>query len=203
VLDDFARVREEKQTAPPTVAELRENLLERVEIALSGLQFTNPAQILRKQIVTETAAPMEIRIIYLSDEKIDAERKRELAEKIRRDLNFEDATVNFERVPVKIGEMNFSRNQSALSVSGMLLLDFAGRTMRENPSLILEMTKNPRKGEREEVSAARIKAVADFLETRWQIPPEKIKGIDGAATAVRLTFATDDGQKETETALKQ
>lgn len=203
VLDALRRSREEKPViAPPqTVAELQENLLERVEIALSGFELPPPAQILRKQIVTGAATPLEIKIIYLSDARIAPETEKALLEKIRQSLGYEAATVSFERVPAEIGEISFNRNQPALPMLGMMQLDFAGRMMRENPSLTLAASASLRKGERSEITAERMQAIINYLETRWQIPAERIKQSESAQAAgtTRLVFQIMEEQAKNDT----
>ncbi|MCY7347646.1 MAG: DUF389 domain-containing protein [Pyrinomonadaceae bacterium] len=202
VLDAIERAREEKQpNAPPTVAELQTNLLERVEIALSDFALPPPARILRKQIVTGSQTPLEVKIIYLSNEKITPETETALLERVRQSLNYEQATVNLERVASEIGAIDFSRNQSALPLFGMMQLDFAGRMMRENPNLALVVAGGSRKNEPEEITAQRIGKIADYLETRWQIAPDKIKTVEAVPTAgvMLMNFQINEAQTPNQT----
>ena len=201
VIDSIERARkEESLPREPTVAELQENLTVRVEIALSDFQLPPPARILRMQIVADAATPLEIKIIYLSDVRIAPETKNALLEKIRQSLNYQAATLNLERVPADVGEMAFDRNKSALPVYGMMQLDFAGRMMRENPNLTLAVTDVPRKGERVEITAERIGEIVNYLETRWQIPSEKIIQLDDVQTAgaTKLVFQITETLTEKE-----
>jgi len=202
VLDQFERAREEKQpNAPSTVAELQTNLLERVEIALSDFKLPPPARILRKQIVTGSQTPLEVKIIYLSDEKIPAETETALLERVRHSLNYEAATVNLERVASEIGAIDFSRNQSALPLFGMMQLDFAGRMMRENTNLTLTAAGNSRKNEPKEITAERMRSIVEYLETRWQVAPEKIKTAAAVPTAgiMLINFQMNEAQTPNET----
>ncbi|MDQ6788228.1 MAG: DUF389 domain-containing protein [Acidobacteriota bacterium] len=199
VLDALRQSREEKPAAlaaPQTVAELQENLLERVEIALSDFKLPPPAQILRKQIVTGLQTPLEIKIVYLSDDKLSPETQNSLLERVRQSLDYDQATINLERVGADIGEINFSRNQSALPVLGMMQLDFAGRMLRENPNLTLLVAASPlRRGETAQVAAARTRAIAGYLESRWQIAPAKINSASDVSPAfdtIRLAFAVQE-----------
>ncbi len=194
VLDAIERARKETPPAPPTVAELQTNLLERVEIALSDFKLPPPARILRKQIVTGAATPLEVKIIYLSDEKIPAETETALLKKVRQSLDYEQATVNLERVVSQIGEIDFSRNQFALPLMGMMQLDFAGRMLRENPNLALAVAGGARRNEPKEITAQRISAIVEYLETRWQIAPDKIKTAETVPTAgvMLMNFQIND-----------
>ncbi|HXG82742.1 MAG TPA: DUF389 domain-containing protein, partial [Pyrinomonadaceae bacterium] len=206
VLDAIERAREEKQpNAPPTVAELQTNLLERVEIALSDFKLPPPAKILRKQIVTGSQTPLEVKIIYLSNEKITPETETALLERVRQSFNYEQATVNLERVASQIGAIDFSRNQSALPLFGMMQLDFAGRMMRENTNLTLTAAGNSRKNEPKEITAERMRSIVEYLETRWQVAPEKIKTAEAVPTAgvMLINFHMNDAPKpEAETQAK-
>ena len=207
VLDAIERARKEKQPpAPPTVADLQTSLLERVEIALSDFNLPPPAQILRKQIVTGSNTPLEVKIIYLSDVKIPVETETALLEKVRKGLDYEQATVNLERVTAQIGDIDFDSNQSALPLFGMMQLDFAGRMMRENPNLALAVAGVSRKNEPAEITAQRVGAIVQYLETRWQIVPTRVKTAEttaGAASVTRISFQTSVAPKsEAETTAK-
>lgn len=205
VLDQIERTREETPPAPPTVAELQSNLLERVEIALSDFKLPPPARILRKQIVTGASTPLEVKIIYLSAEKIAPETETALLEKVRQSLNYEQATVKLERVAAQIGEIDFSRNQSALPLFGMMQLDFAGRMMRENPNLSLAVAGNSRKNESKEITAERLRTIVEYLETRWQIAAEKIETAEAVPTAgvMLMNFQINDAQTPNQTRAAQ
>lgn len=199
VLDAIERARAEKPPpAPPPVAELQENLLERVEIALSDFELPPPARILRKQIVTGASMPLEIKIVYLSGEKLSAETETALLERARQSLNLESATIRTERVAAEIGEVGFDRNQTAPTVFGMMQLDYAGRMMRENPQLVLAVAIPTRKRERPAVTAGRMQAIVEFLETRWQIPREKIRQTDDLQDEgeTRINFAVEEKRKD-------
>jgi len=206
VLESLRQSREEKPVlpAPQTVAELQENLLERVEIALSDFKLPPPARILRKQIVTGASTPLEIKIVYLSDEKLTPENETALLERVRQSLDYEQATINLERVGAGIGEIDFSRNQTALPIPGMIQLDFAGRMMRENPTLLLSVAAFPRKGERAGIAPERLQSIVNYLETRWQIAPAKIKFSEAATpegkTLISFQMSTGQAQPETQAA---
>ena len=199
ILDTLRQPAEEKNAAPQTVAELQESLLERVEIALSDFDLPPPARILRKQIVTGAATPLEIKIVYLSDEKLSAEAESLLLERVRQSLDYDQATISLERIGAEIAEINFNRNRIALPLLGMMQLDFAGRIMRENPTLLLSAAIKPRRGERDGIAAERLQVVTDYLESRWQIAPAKIKLAESApAGSILLRFEINEPPAENE-----
>ena len=202
VLDALRRTREEKPVVaePRSIAELQENLLERVEIALSDFKLPPPARILRKQIVTGAATPLEIKIIYLSGERLTPETQNSLLERVRQSLDYDQATISLERVAADIGEIAFDRNQDALPLLGMMQLDFAGRMMRENPSLLLSVAASPRTGERVEIAVQRLQTITNYLETRWQIAPAKINlaGSPPPEGKTLLGFQTNEPAAQTD-----
>lgn len=181
VIDAIERARDEKPTPPPTLAELKENLVERVEIALSDFKLPPPAKILRKEVSAEVNAPLEIKIVYLSDEPISADIQNNLLSEVKKSLGSDDPGLSFERVPTNIGEISFERNQPMLSFLGMMQLDFAGRMMRENPDLHLTVSDKTRRRESAEAAAERIQAIKNYLESRWQISHEKVQTVDDDA----------------------
>lgn len=183
ILDAIERAREEETPVarPLTVAEMQANLTERVELALADFRLPSPAQIIRKQIIVNASAPLEIRIVYLSDAKLTAETQNILLEKVRQSLGYEQAAISLEYIAAEVGEIDFNRNQSGLTLLGMMQLDYAGRMMRENSSLILQVVHPPQRGRNAEISAGRQKVISDYLESKWQIAPAKIKSADTAS----------------------
>lgn len=200
VLDAFRQKPEEKSPAPPTIAELQASLLERVETALSDFELPAPAQILRKQVTTGTATPLEVTIIYLSDERIAPATEDSLLEKIRERLDYENASIALERVPAQIGEISFAGDQSVLPVFAMMQLDFAGRMMRENPQLMLTVALQPAGGKGlPAVTGERKQSITDYLESRWQIAQNRISFLETAQPAgkTNLAFAIKKAQTRT------
>lgn len=202
-LESVERTREEP-TAPtaPTFAELRESFAERVAIALSDFKLSAPAQILRRQITAEADAPAEVKIVYLSDAPLAAETETGLADKIRQSLGDAKTNVSFERVPANVGEIAFDRRAAALSVAGMMQLEFAGRMLRENPKLVAEINfpTAAATGATEaaaKINAEQFRAIADYLSVRWQIAPARVKQSAAASagdkTSVGLQIADQLG----------
>lgn len=191
ILEALKRVRDE---APPPVAStpasIREKSLERVEIALSDFQLPPPARIVQKQIVTTLANPLEVKITYLSDERISPETETDILGRIRQGLNDGSATVSLERIAVEIGVIDFSGNQFALPLAGMIQLDFVGRMRRDIPNLKLGGVIGRRKNEAAEITEKRAKSIIDYLETRWQIAPANIviTAADEPSGIARLSF---------------
>ncbi len=195
VLEALKRAREEAPPpVPSTPVSIRDKSLERVEIALTDFLLPPPARIVDKQIVTSLAKPLEVKITYLSNERISPETEADILEMIRQALNDGSATVNLARVAVEIGEISFDPNQSALPVLGMMQLDFSGRMVRDIPNLKVGGVIGRRKNEAAAITEKRAKSIIDYLETRWQIAPAKIviTAADEPSGVARLSFDSDE-----------
>ena len=188
---DRIRERDEKPP-PPTVAELQANLWQRTQTALGDLTLPPEVQLIDKQVTTSAVEPLQVKLVYLSDTNLNPDAQNELVQQIHTKLNYEGAKVSMERIPVSVGEITFARNRADIPILGMLQLDFAGRMLRENPSLMLSVAVQTRRGERDEIAARRFQAVSDYLQTRWQIAPDKIELSDISPTSGKtaVTFQT-------------
>jgi hypothetical protein len=73
----------------------------------------------------------------------------------------------------------------------MMQLDFAGRILRENPQLNLALAGYSAKTERASIIFERFGAITNYLESRWQISPTRMKLADFTAKGkplIRLNF---------------
>ncbi|MGI9035964.1 MAG: DUF389 domain-containing protein, partial [Pyrinomonadaceae bacterium] len=195
---DQIREREQKP-APPTVAELQANLRQKAAVALSDLTLPSGARLLDKQITTSEVEPLQVNLIYLSDAGIEPDARAQIVREVQTKLNSDRAKVSMERIPASIGDITFARRRAAISLSGMLQLDFAGRVMRENPTLRLSVSiQADRRGEPDAIAGERLQVITDYLETRWQIAPDKVKLSDAPAQPRKtvLTFQTNQEIKE-------
>jgi len=73
--------------------------------------------------------------------------------------------------------------------------------MRENTNLTLTAAGNSRKNEPKEITAERMRSIVEYLETRWQIVPEKIKTVAAVPTAgvMLINFQMNEAQTPNET----
>jgi uncharacterized hydrophobic protein (TIGR00271 family) len=171
--------------APPTVAELQARFLEGVDSAIKSLQPPPPARLVTYKVMTSAAEPLNLMLSYLSDRDIEADAQFLIASDIRARLGHRDATVSFERIPATPGQIIFARNQAIITDGG--LLDLAGQVLRQQPGLTLEIIANQEAGEREGIRSARAQALADYMNSKWQIAPGRMtmtSGEDTARTAI-------------------
>lgn len=175
VIDAIEQARKEASQTAPTLAELQQNLVEQVDIALSDFKLPAPAQVLNKEVVSGVNEPLKINLIFLSDERLSSETQTALLNDIRNRLQNKEALLRLERVPVDVGEIVFSKNGETIDFLGMMSLDFAGRTLRANSGLVLVIEDKPRRRDTADSRAARLQTIADYLESRWQISSDQIK----------------------------
>ena len=182
-----------KEHAVPTVAELQLNLWQQVDSALKSIKLPPNARLLNRQLVTDGANSLNIKLTYLGAENLAPDAQLAIVEKLRGDLKDSNATISLDRIPTDIGTIEFARRNATIPVLGMLQLDFVGRVMRENPGLEFSVTvQTSKNGEPTEIKEERFQAIATYLESRWQITPEKINDADGenANTKTILEFIT-------------
>ena len=169
----------DKDRAMPTAAELQANLWRQVDAALSSIKLPPNARLLNRQLVTNDTNSLNVKLTYLGEENLAPEAQLAIIEKLRSNFKDSNATISLERVPTELGTIEFARNSPKIPVLGMLQLDFVGRVMRENPSLILSVdVQLPRRAEGNEITTERLQAISDYLESRWQIAPTKITASD-------------------------
>ncbi|MEO6334706.1 MAG: DUF389 domain-containing protein [Pyrinomonadaceae bacterium] len=195
VLEALNRVREEPPLpAASTPVSVREKSLERIEIALADFVLPPPARMVQKQIVTSLAKPLEVKITYLSDERISPETETDILGRIRQGLNDGSATVNIERVGVEIGEISFNPNQSSLPLLGMIQLDFSGRMIRDNPKLRLAVVIGQRRNEEADIATKRARSIIDYIGSRWQVQPANIQitRADTPTGIASLSFTSEE-----------
>ena len=169
----------EKINTVPSVAELQANLNQQIDAALGSVKFPPNTQLLNRQIITDINKSLKIKLTYLANENLSTDAQISINDQIRNNLKNAAVSINLERVPANIGFIQFSRNSSIIPLTGMLELDFAGRVMRENASLILDVAvQDLKSSERKEISEERFKAIVDYLDSRWQIVRKNVDYAD-------------------------
>lgn len=164
----------EVRVAPQSAAELQADLWQQVDTALKTVALPPDSQLLSRQIITYGTDSLNIRLVYLGENNLTIDAQNSVVQSVRSGLKDENAVVALERIPTDIGFIDFPRNSASTPILAMMQLDYVGRVMHENPALQLSIAGQPRKGERREISDERLRSVASYLETRWQIPPGKI-----------------------------
>jgi hypothetical protein len=171
----LAAMRERDKERAPTVTDLQAMLIQQVDGALSQVNFPANARLLNRELVMSDTNSWRINVIYLCDSTLEPAVQEEVVGKIRTNLRNDEAAVNLERIPTEGGVIEFPRSSSSIPILGLLQLDFVGRVMRENQSLALLVGARPRVREKESIASERFQSVVNYLETRWQISPARVK----------------------------
>ncbi|MEQ1603415.1 MAG: DUF389 domain-containing protein [Pyrinomonadaceae bacterium] len=171
----LAAMRERDKERTPTITELQAMLIQQVDGALSQVEFPSNARLLNRELIMSDGSSWRINVVYLCDSTLEPTVQEEVVGKIRTNLRNNEAAINLERIPTEVGLVEFPRGSSSIPILGLLQLDFAGRVMRENQSLVLLIAVRPRAGEKEGIAGERFQSVVDYLETRWQISPARLK----------------------------
>ncbi|MEG5137301.1 MULTISPECIES: DUF389 domain-containing protein [unclassified Microcoleus] len=172
-----------KPEPPPTVAQLQSSFLNAVESALDSLILPLPAQLISYQAITSPVTPLRIQIAYFSPRDLDRDGQALLVEDIRSQLNYPTAQVNFNRIAPIAGTVTFALNQAQIAANQVQLLDRLGKTVQQNPKLQIEMSSGQAPSEAGAPAQGRSVAVRNYLQTKWQIKPDRY--ITKTATATQ------------------
>lgn len=141
---------------------------------MSDIQLPPDARLISRQVITDGTNSLHLKMTYLCETAIPPAPKPEVIDKVRADLGDQSATVSMERIPTNLGFIEFPAKSSSIPILGMLQLDFAGRVMRENATLMMTVAANRRKDETETIATERTVAVARYLEERWQVSRDRV-----------------------------
>lgn len=162
-----------KPEPPPTVAELQSSFLSAVESALDSLILPLPAQLMSYQAITSPVTPLRIQITYFSPRDLDRDGQALLVEGIRSQLNYPTAEVNFNRIVPVAATVTFALNQAQIAANQVQLLDRLGKMVQQNPKLQIEMSSGQAPSEIGSPAQERSVAVRNYLQTKWQIGPDR------------------------------
>jgi len=171
-----------KAAPPPTIAELQSSFLSSLESALDSLILPLPAQLVSYQAITSPVRPLKIQIIYLSQRDIDRDGQALLVQDIRRELNYPTAEVNFNRIAPIAATVTFGLNQAVIGPNQTQLLDRLGKTVQQNPTLQIEIRSSQAPSEVGSPAQKRSQAIRNYLQTKWQIEPDRYITKTGTAT---------------------
>ncbi len=171
-----------KPEPPPTVAELQSSFLTAVESALNSLILPLPAQLMSYQAITSQVTPLRIQITYFSPRELDRDGQALLVEDIRTQLNYPTAQVNFNRIAPVAATVTFALNQAQVAANQVQLLDRLGNIVQQNPKLQIEMSSGQAPSEAGSPAIGRSVAVRNYLQTKWQIKPDRYITKTGTAT---------------------
>lgn len=188
-----ARQREERRAEPPpTVAQLHSRLAQGLETALHDLRFPPTSEFLGYRTLTGAAGNLQVVLAYAADQELSADAQALLAAEVRERCVLPAARVVFEQLPPVLAQLEFSRQQAALTAAHRAALDRVGQWAQDYPALQFELTANLERTEKPGLAPQRALAVSEYLQTRWQVPSGKISvaQITGTARTVQLRLKT-------------
>jgi uncharacterized hydrophobic protein (TIGR00271 family) len=160
---------------PPTIAELQTRFLQGIETALRPFSLPAPAQWVSYEVTTSPVNPLRIQLAYLSWRDIDGDGQVVLRQTIRNQLNDPTAEITFQRITPITERISFAVNQSSLTPDQTRLLNRVGQLLQQYPPLQVALTAPEAPSEIGDGihGKARSLAIRTYLQTKWQISPER------------------------------
>lgn len=172
--DLLRRIPEEiKPTPPPSLSELQASFLRDIGSMLDSLLLPISAQLVSYEAGASPEEPFKIQLIYLSQRDIDRDGQALLVQDIRRKLNDPTVQVNFKRLAPLAVTVTFGLNQAEIPSVQTQRLDQLGQLVQNYPRLRIEMTSGQTVSEIGTIAQARSQAIQNYLQTQWQIQPDR------------------------------
>jgi uncharacterized hydrophobic protein (TIGR00271 family) len=169
----------------PSLAQLQANLFERIDRALAELYLPPPAALVDYSHTTESADELELDLIYLSDRDIEPDAQALIQQDVRTRLDYPEATVKLERIPVSLGSLLFRGRASSLDRAGQELLDSAVNNLQQHGKLQLEITGNAGQTPQESaIAQERIASLKEYL-AQAQLADDRLVIKDDGTSANR------------------
>ncbi|MBH8554057.1 hypothetical protein I8751_17130, partial [Nostocaceae cyanobacterium CENA357] len=119
-------------------------------------------------------APLNIRLVYLSERDIDRDAQTLLVDSIKSKLDYQTAKISMQRIATSLGVIAFETEQSTLTPTAAKLLDRAAQFLQQHPNLKLEVVVNQEPNEPPEIIEARSQAITQYLKSKWPITSDQI-----------------------------
>lgn len=159
---------------PPTLSDLQEDLLQSLDVAIANLTLPANAQLLDYALTTGRNTSVQVRIVYLSDRPISEDARSLVISDVQRRMNIPNVKVDLEYINQAIGEISFEENTVTVPTTANAQLEQLGSLLQRYPNLTVSMSVSLRSLENEPVRRNRTQAIASYLETKWQVDPNRI-----------------------------
>ncbi|MEA5480454.1 DUF389 domain-containing protein [Pseudanabaena galeata UHCC 0370] len=159
---------------PPSLSELQFDLLQDLDAMIADLSLPPNAQLLDYAMTTGKSQSMLLAITYLSDRPISADAQSLVIQDVKTRIGITGAKVNLEYININGGEIIFEEDKIALTADAITKLDQIGNLLQRYPNLKLLMSVNLRVLESNELRRVRTQAIASYLESKWQVPNERL-----------------------------
>jgi uncharacterized hydrophobic protein (TIGR00271 family) len=176
------------KVAPLTLAQLQQSFADSVENSLRDLKLPPPAALVSYDLKMSAGQPVQIRLVYLSERDIEPDAQSLIAAEVRARVENAEAAILLERIETSTGPLKFARNQAQITELESPIIDRVGETLREQPTLRLEIRAGSDKGEREGIAGERTQAIKDYLLTKYGVAPDRVTSAPAAASVRETTL---------------
>jgi uncharacterized hydrophobic protein (TIGR00271 family) len=159
---------------PPSLSELQFNLLQDLDTTIADLSLPPNAQLLDYAMTTGKSQSLLLAITYLSDRQISTDAQALVIQDVKTRIGIAGAKVNLEYINTNGGEIIFEENKTSLPPDANTKLDQIGSLLKRYPNLKLLMSVSLRNLESNALRKVRTQAIASYLESKWQIPNERL-----------------------------
>lgn len=159
---------------PPSLSELQFNLLQDLDATIADLSLPPNAQLLDYAMTMGKSQSMLLAITYLSDRPISNDAQSLVIQDVKTRIGIAGAKVNLEYINTNGGEIIFEENKTSLPLEASTKLDQIGNLLQRYPNLKLLMSVSLRNLESNALRKVRTQAIASYLESKWQIPNERL-----------------------------
>lgn len=159
---------------PPSLSELQFNLLQDLDATIADLSLPPNAQLLDYAMTMGKSQSMLLAITYLSDRPISNDAQSLVIQDVKTRIGIAGAKVNLEYINTNGGEIIFEENKTSLPPDASTKLDQIGNLLQRYPNLKLLMSVSLRNLESNALRKVRTQAIASYLESKWQIPNERL-----------------------------
>jgi uncharacterized hydrophobic protein (TIGR00271 family) len=159
---------------PPSLSELQFNLLQDLDTTIADLSLPPRVQLLDYAMTTGKSQSLLLAITYLSDRQISTDAQALVIQDVKTRIGIDGAKVNLEYINTNGGEIIFEENKTSLPPDANTKLDQIVSLLKRYPNLKLLMSVSLRNLESNALRKVRTQAIASYLESKWQIPNERL-----------------------------
>lgn len=161
----------------PSLSDLQKELLQGLETAIANLNLPINAQLVNYALTIGKNTSVQVTISYLSDRPISEDARSLVIGDVQRRMDIPDAKVDLEYINQAIAEISFEDDSVTIPPSINAQLDQVGNLLQRYPNLKVNFSVSLRNPENESLRRGRIQAIASYLETKWQITPNRLSSL--------------------------
>jgi hypothetical protein len=160
---------------PPNFGDLKLNLVQSLNTAIADLSLPPTVQMLDYSLTTGKSGDTLIAIAYLGENPLSEDAQTLVAQDVRRRIGITQANVSLDYINPLMGEISFDDNAAVIPLTANDSLDAIGKLLKRYPNLDLSISISLRSLEPSSLTQSRLKAIASYLESNWQVEPERLR----------------------------